>query len=392
MQSPLQYYTDGRHATWLELFFDLVFVASISVITHHLAHVHDNHLDSKQILLYFTEFIPVWWIWASHTLYANRFDTDSRIHRVASLVIMFLMTTLSAFLGAGLLENSVRFIAYYVVIRVVLAGMYFTTCYRWRYLQPYTRAMGITILGGAAIALLSLLLGTPLRQILFLGSIGLEMVLTARLSTGGMLKPIHRDHLVERVGLLSIILLGESVISLVGSLNGLNWNQLDIMAALTGFVMIGAIWWIYFDGFPLLERAKKIQYGFPLLYSHVLFLLGMGILSSLIRHAILNDLVMGEFRLLAIAGMTLFYLGKQISYYLAIPPVRLILVINTVVCISVTILATFLPRPEYTLMGITLGLFFYVYSNFRWTLTKDVSGFLVESEHTVPSIPTDDTP
>ena len=387
MPPTFQYYAEGRHATWLELFFDLVFVASISVITHHLAHVHDGHLGSKQVLLYFTEFIPVWWIWASHTLYANRFDTDSRTHRVASLVIMFLMTTLSAFLGAGLLEASARFIAYYIVIRSVLAGMYFVTGQRFPQTQPYTKTMGFTILGGAAIALFSLFFGTPLCQIIFLSGIGLEMMATAYLGSDQDLIPCHREHLVERVGLLSIILLGESVISLVGSLSGLTWNQFDLVAALTGFLMIGAIWWIYFDGFPLLERAKRIKYGFPLLYSHLLFLLGMGILSSLIRHAILNDLPMGEFRWLAIAGLTLFYLGKQISYYLAFPTARQIIVINTVVCISITVASTFLPRPEYTLVGITLGLFFYVYSNFRWTLTKDFSAFLAEPEQVSQHLP-----
>ncbi|NEQ53741.1 MAG: low temperature requirement protein A [Leptolyngbya sp. SIO3F4] len=253
MPPTFKYHTEGRHATWLELFFDLVFVAGISVITHHLAHVHDGHIEGSQVVLFFSEFIPVWWIWASHTLYANRFDTDSRTHRVASLVIMFLMTTLSAFLGAGLLEDSVRFILYYVVIRFVLASMYFVTSYRFKQTQPYTKMMGFTVLAGAAIALFSVFVGAPLRLILFLGGIGLEMVITAHLSTGGDLKPVHREHLVERVGLLSIILLGESVISLVGGLSGLEWDQFDLVAALTGFLMIGSIWWIYFDGFPLLE-------------------------------------------------------------------------------------------------------------------------------------------
>lgn len=245
----------------------------------------------------------------------------------------------------------------------------------------------MVILGGVAISLLAIFVGSPLRQIIFLGGIGVEMLATAYLSTGGDLKPVHREHLVERVGLLSIILLGESVISLVGSLSGLEWNQFDLVAALTGFLMIGSIWWIYFDGFGLLENAKSIQYGFPLLYSHVLFLLGMGTLSSLIRHAILNDLTVSEFRWLAITGMALFYSGKQISYYLAFPPVQNIIVINTVVCISVTIVSTFLPRPEYTLIGITLGMLFYVYSNFRWTLTRDVSDFLTDVEPVSQSLP-----
>ena len=276
---------------------------------------------------------------------------------------------ISAFLGAGLLEDAARLTVYYGVIRVMLAAMYFVTGYCFKQTQPYTQRMGMTIVGGAAIALLFLLVGIPLRQIIFLSGIGLEMIVTAHLSTGRDLKPVHREHLVERVGLLSIILLGELVISLVRGLSNFEWDQVDIVAALTGFLMIGAIWWIYFDSFPLLERTKRIRYGFPFLYSHVLFLLGMGILSSLIRHAILNDVAMSNFRGLAIAGMILFYLGKQISYYLAFPTVRRIIVTNTIFCISVTVFSTFLPRPEYTLIGITLGMLFYVYSNFRWQRT-----------------------
>lgn len=374
----LKYFVEDRHATWLELFFDLVFVASISVITHHLAHVHEGHLEGQQVMLFISEFISVWWIWTTHTLYANRFDTDSKTHRVTSLVIMFLMTTLSAFLGAGLFDGSTRFISFYIAIRLVQAGMYFSTSYRLQQSQPYAKQMGLTVLGGMAIALLALFFSSPLRQLIFLGSIGLEMMATAQISAQRTVMPVHRSHLVERIGLLSIILLGESVISLVSGLSGLEWNQYDMFAAVTGFLMIGAIWWIYFDSFNILERAKRIQQGFVLLYSHLLFLLGLGVLSSLIGHAILNDLAITDFRRLAIAGMTLFYLGKQISYYAAFPTFRINLLVNTVVCITVTTLSTFLPRPEYTLLGMTLGMFFYVYSNFKWTLTQDVTPFLID--------------
>ena len=86
--NSLQYHANNRHATWLELFFDLVFVASIDVVTHHLAHVHQGHIGLKQLMLFPVEFLPIWWIWATHMLYANHFDTDSRQHRLASLAIM----------------------------------------------------------------------------------------------------------------------------------------------------------------------------------------------------------------------------------------------------------------------------------------------------------------
>jgi low temperature requirement protein LtrA len=42
-----------RHASWLELFFDLVFVASIGVISHGLSHTHNGHVSLTQL----TQFI-----------------------------------------------------------------------------------------------------------------------------------------------------------------------------------------------------------------------------------------------------------------------------------------------------------------------------------------------
>ncbi len=137
--------------------------------------------------------------------------------------------------------------------------MYFSTSYRLQESQPYAKRMGMTVLGGMAIALFSLVFSSPLRQLIFLGSIGLEMIAIAQISTQRLTMPVHRSHLVERIGLLSIIVLGESVISLVSGLSGLEWNQYDMFAAVTGFLMIGAIWWIYFDSFNILERAKRIQ-------------------------------------------------------------------------------------------------------------------------------------
>ena len=190
--------------------------------------------------------------------------------------------------------------------------------------------------------------------------------------------PVHGEHLVERVGLLSIILLGESVISLVAGLRGIELNEYSSIAALTGFILIGAIWWIYFDSFHRLAEAKRLGQGFTILYSHILFAIGLGLLANVIRHAILNEIPMADFRIMAISGMVLFYLGKQISYYYVFPIFRINIVINTLVCVAVTVGSTFLARLEYALIGMTLGLLFYVYSNYRWTLSKDVSEFLVD--------------
>lgn len=55
----LKYHREHRHATWLELFFDLVFVAAISVVTHALCHLHDGHLEHGALTLFPVAFVPI---------------------------------------------------------------------------------------------------------------------------------------------------------------------------------------------------------------------------------------------------------------------------------------------------------------------------------------------
>lgn len=380
--AKLKYFDKHRHATWLELFFDLVFVACVGTLTHHLGHAASQNLSPNLIFEFLGEFVPVWWIWASHTYYSNRFDTDSKPHRIVTLFLSFLMATMTAYLGSEAGAAHTWFVGIYALTRLLQAVMYYVTSTQNDLSPGFSSLMTRGIIGCTLVSLLSLL--APNESIFYaviLFSAIFEMAITGWITIRCLPCAIHLRHLVERVGLLSLILLGESVISLASSLRGIAWNQFNALAAVTGFTMICAIWWIYFDSFHVLERAKLIKHGFVILYSHVVFCLGLVILANLIRYAIKNEISVEGFQVLAIIGMTLFYIGKQFPYFSAFPIFRANTVINSVVCIFVTILSTLLPRPEYALVGMTLGMFFYVYSNLTWTLTKDASQYLLEPEH-----------
>ena len=56
------YEEDGRHATWLELFFDLVLVAAIAQVGHLLINV-DTLNDA---LTYVALFWIIFWVWCGH--------------------------------------------------------------------------------------------------------------------------------------------------------------------------------------------------------------------------------------------------------------------------------------------------------------------------------------
>src|SRR5512144_1440121 len=81
---PLEQMERERHASWLELSFDLVFVLAVSQVSRVLGSETDFHGFLKYIVL----FIPIWWTWIGYTYYADRFETTETIFRVLVFAAM----------------------------------------------------------------------------------------------------------------------------------------------------------------------------------------------------------------------------------------------------------------------------------------------------------------
>jgi len=373
------YQSKGRHATWLELFFDLVFVAVIGVVTHDLAHTHDGHIGAEQLIRFPLVFIPVWWIWMTHTLYANRFDRDNREHRLFSLAIMAIMVVLSTFAQTSLGKDFFYFVLLYGFVRLILAFLYWIAHQESKQELVFAKELSLAITIGGLVSMSSILFDGYAKFLVFYLGILIDVLLQFRLRDKLHNKPLDRAHFVERIGLLAIIILGESVIAMVATLSHEHWNVFDIVSASTGFLLIGMIWWVYFDSFPILERAKKLTSGNVLIFTHLLLCMGLLILANMIRHTILGDVDRATFGLLAITGLVCFYLGKQIPYWYAFPPWRKAIVSNTVICVAITVISTFLPKIEYSLVGMTFGMIVYVYLTFKRIIPVNVE------EHLVPA-------
>jgi low temperature requirement protein LtrA len=364
----LKYFDPHRRATWLELFFDLIFVVALRYAGEILIETHDGHIAPQQVLHFVLLFLPLWWIWVGHTIYANRFDTDSRRQRLSTLLIMFLLIVISARMSAGTQD---RFgyalaVAGYCGARLIIAAMYFVSRRKHHDRGGFSTQVGTVFAVGAAISLSSILLAPPWSYGVFYAGIVFDMVALLLLRRRLHVVPAHTSHLVERVGLLTIIMLGESVISISAALAHIEWNQSNIMAAVSGFVMVSAIWWIYYDSFHLLEH-RKLTTGYSIIYSHFFLFVGLAMLASLIHHAILDDLAPNDFRLLAAAGTVLFFLGKQYGYYMEVPELRPYLLSNTAAVFAMTALVLMLPLGlEAMLVGITATMICYVLLNLRY--------------------------
>jgi low temperature requirement protein LtrA len=176
---------------------------------------------------------------------------------------------------------------------------------------------------------------------------------------------VHTEHLIERVGLLTIIILGESVTSLSTGLANISWTVQRLLTAATGFVMISSIWWVYFDSFHLLTK-QKLTTGHSVLYSHFFVFVGLSMLASLIRHAILDDMAVSDFRALLVIGAVSFFIGKQYGYFMERRELRRQLVINTLVVFGLGGFALLLPSTDYILLGMTAAMICYAVLSLKY--------------------------
>ncbi|MGH3147381.1 MAG: low temperature requirement protein A [Rubrobacter sp.] len=234
---------DGRHATWLELFFDLVFVVAIAALAGLL---HDD-LSLGGFLTFSLLFVPVGWAWMSFAYYADQFDTDDALFRVAMLGAMVASAALAVNVSDALGEDSVVFVAANVALRVLLVGLY---AWAWRNAaeaRPMSLRYGSAFVVGAVIWSVSLLAPEPVRYGLWALALLVEMGTPVLGYSTVRSVPGHASHMPERFGLFTLIVLGESVVVITAPLVDTSWRPGSVLVAILGFVMAACIWWLYFD-------------------------------------------------------------------------------------------------------------------------------------------------
>jgi low temperature requirement protein LtrA len=275
---------DERRATWLELFFDLVFVAAVGQLANSLA----AEPTKERFFEFLGLFVPVWWAWMGFTFYANRFDTDDLVYRLLMLLAMFGVAVLATTIPSVFRGATEGFVLAYVGVRVVLVALYARAA---RHVAE-ARALARSFLGAFSLALLiwlsSLLLPTPWTYVLWGVALAIELV--APIPAWRLLReaPVDRRHLPERFGLLTLIVLGESVLAVVIGVSKVSWDAGSGAAAAAGFVVAAALWWIYFD---FLDEgaltSRGIFGGLTYTYMNYFVVAGLAALGAGVKLAVL---------------------------------------------------------------------------------------------------------
>ena len=97
----------------------------------------------------------------------------------------------------------------------------------------------------------------------------------ARLST---------SHLPERFGLFTLIVIGETIVDLVGGMAKNAFSLHAMVIAILGLIIIFTIWWLYYDNKNIMPTYKTFSLAFLWEYSHLLLMLGISVLGVCIHH------------------------------------------------------------------------------------------------------------
>ncbi len=258
-----------RVSTPLELFFDLVFVVAIARAAAGLHHaVAEQHI-SHGLLGFAMVFFAIWWAWMNFTWFASAYDCDDVPYRILVFVQMSGALVMAASIGAMFEEGrpNMATVGGYAIMRVAMVGQWLRAAAS----DPPRRPAALRYAGGISVLqvgwlVLGLVAPGSLPGFAFLVVCELAVPVWAERASP---TPWHPHHIAERYGLLTLIVLGESVLSATMAVQAAveSGERATTLAPLVlgGLLIVFSLWWIYFDrpAHPLLVSLRTaITWGY----------------------------------------------------------------------------------------------------------------------------------
>ena len=277
-----------KRATWLELFYDLIFVAAFIQLGDGLS----KHTSFGGFAAFAGIFVPLWIVWTGFTFYINRFTIDDFTHRLTVFVQMFAVGAMAVTAPRVLDGEHALFAVTYAIAQALVAIMWFRA---WRQV-PEARAysgywgrvfgVGAVLWGASALA--------PAEWAYGMWGLAVLFILAAPFSKHSRELqerfPNDAEHLSERYGLLTIIVLGESFVKVLTELNRNAAGPEMILQACTVLLITCCIWWIYFDDVAG-SSTKEVPLGWVVwLYAHLPLQIGITATGVAIKKAVHWDL------------------------------------------------------------------------------------------------------
>jgi len=233
----------------LELFFDLVFVLTLTQATVLMADEPTWRGLAKGLLVLGV----LWWSWVGYAWLTSAVDPEEGSVRLVIFAAMAAFLVAALCVPSAFDDAAFVFAGAYAVVRIAHIGLYLIASRDDPGLRSsvtglaVSTAVGVTLLTGAAFA------DEELQGLLWAAALGLDAAGPYFFGAEGW--RLVAGHFAERHGLIIIVALGESLVAIGAGAEG-DVDAGIAAAAALGVAVAAALWWLYFDVVALVAERR----------------------------------------------------------------------------------------------------------------------------------------
>lgn len=335
-----------RKASWLELFFDLVFVVAVSAST---AILHGD-LSFHGVHHFIFLFLPIWWTWMGFSYFTDQFEEDTIFQRLMLFPVMFGVLILANNVPNTVNDNATNFVITYVTLQVLLITMYIVSWFQYPECNTLTKRYIIGFTIGAAIWLLSLFFPRSYHFAFWSTALFIEIAtpVISYLTTKNI--PAQVSHMDERFGLFTLIVLGDTIVSVALGIKGIHWSLWEVLNSIGGFCCAIAMWKLYFaySDDRVIHRALRggkweLFWSFIYGYSHFLIFASIPAFGVAINEYIKQEFASPALQLILFGSPLLYLIALTIIQYAACNTCNKTLSCRLIAILAISAFAFFAP-------------------------------------------------
>ena len=234
---------EAEEVTWLELLYDLVFVAILIQLGNMLSH----DLTFATALEFALLLGLLWWAWlGTSTLYCRDLQSDS-VKRLLMFAQLFALGTLGIVVADTFADKGASFCVLYGAVRALVGLLYLWVARvqgskgAWQF--------GVGFIAAAGVWVVSAFLSPPYRYALWAVAVAIDVwvIFFWGLARINAEMPLNLERLSERMGQFVLIMIGESFIKTIGSdLTETGITFTSVVFGGMGFIITASLWRTYF--------------------------------------------------------------------------------------------------------------------------------------------------
>jgi low temperature requirement protein LtrA len=243
---------EERKTSYLELFFDLVFVFAFTQVTALILEDTSVAGFTRSALV----LAMVWWAWSAYTWLTNAVDVESIVTRLIMLAAMAGALFMALAVPDAYQDEAAWFAVAYFVVRVLQSALFsWGTRHDLQELRA-TLKLAPWFVTAALVALAGGFTDGDVRAYVWSVSITIDVVGTLFVASAGW--RVSPSHFAERFALIVIIALGESIVAIGIGTSGLERDLTFAISVVVALAGVATLWWTYFD-FTAIASERSLR-------------------------------------------------------------------------------------------------------------------------------------